>query len=146
MKLYELTYLMPIDLSEEIIKSTQERVSSFIIENQGTIYKIEEISKRRLGEGTKKNSAANVATLSFYLSPEKVESLKRNLKTAGNILNYIVLYKRPRKRIVTPRRMRPIEIQEETTKEAQKEVKTNEKPKKVEIKEIERKLEEILGE
>jgi ribosomal protein S6 len=142
MKLYELTYLMPIDLNEEMIKSTQEKVSSFIVENQGTIYKIEEILKRRLGEQAKKNNSANMSTLSFYLAPEKLENLKKNLKAETNILNHILIYKEPRKRMAAPRRMRqPIVIQEEI-----KEIKTSEKPKKVEIKEIEKKLEEILGE
>jgi ribosomal protein S6 len=145
MKLYELTYLMPIDLNEEAIRSTQEKVSSFIVENQGTIYKIEEVTKRRLGEETKKNSVANMATLSFYFPPEKLENLKKSLKADTNILNNIIIYKEPRKRMSAPRRMRPIAGIQEETKEA-KETKTSEKPKKVEIKEIEKKLEEILGE
>jgi ribosomal protein S6 len=142
MKLYELTYLMPIDLSEEVIKSTQEKVSSFIVENQGTIYKIEEITKRRLGEETKKNNVANMATLSFYFAPEKLENLKKNLKTDANVMNNIIIYKEPRKRMQAPRRMRPVTVIQEESKE----IKTSEKPKKVEIKEIEKKLEEILGE
>jgi ribosomal protein S6 len=145
MKLYELSYLMPIDSAEEAIKSTQEKVSNFIVENQGTIYKIDEVSKRRLGENIKGNSSANMATLSFYLAPEKLEDFKKNLKTGGNILKYIVLHKEPRKKEVAPRRMRPVAVATEATEETKK-TKTSEKPKKVEIKEIEKKLEEILGE
>jgi ribosomal protein S6 len=136
---------MPIDSTEETIKSTQEKVSNFIVENQGTIYKIDEVSKRRLGESVKGNSSANMATLSFYLAPEKIEDLKKNLK-GGSVLKYIVLYKEPRKE-VAPRRMRPVTASViETATEETKKTKTSEKPKKVEIKEIEKKLEEILGE
>jgi ribosomal protein S6 len=141
MKLYELTYLMPIDLPEEATKALQEKINSFISDAQGTIDRIEDLAKKRLGEPIKNQRAAQMATLNFYMSPEKLGDLDKKIKSEPQIIHYLILNKKPRK-AEAPRRIRRLApvTPEESIKT------TTEKPKKVEIKEIEKKLEEILGE
>jgi len=79
--------------------------------------------------------------LNFQLNPEKISALEKKLKSENQILRYLLLTKRPSRkvefiarRIVVPK----TEIIEKP--------KVSEEEKKVELKEIEKKLEEILNE
>lgn len=147
MKLYELTCLMPLDLQEDGVKSLQEKVNSFIIDEQGTLDRIEDIAKKRLGEPQKNQTAVQVATLSFYMNPEKLNELDKKLKSESQIIRYVILNKKHRK-TEAPRRIRRIApaISEKAEKTTEKPSLPAGRSKKVEIKEIEKKLEEILGE
>jgi ribosomal protein S6 len=142
MKLYELTYLTSLDLQEDAVKSLQENITSFILEHQGTLDRIEDVVKKRLGEPTKNQTAVQMATLSFYANPEKVEELEKKIKSEPKIIHYIFLNKKLRK-AEPPRRIRKPIVSADSKGEEQK---TADKSQKVEIKEIEKKLEEILGE
>ncbi len=143
MKLYELTYLLPLDLPETEVKSLQEKINSFIIEDQGTLDRIEDIVKKRLGEQKSNQTAAQMGTLNFYINPEKLQSLEKKLKNEGQIVRYMILHKKPRK-AEAARRIR--RVTEKPAQEGRGSLNEIERPKKVEIKEIEKKLEEILGE
>jgi ribosomal protein S6 len=148
MKLYELTYLIPIDLPEEATKALQEKINSFISDAQGTIDRIEDLTKKRLGEPIKKQTAAQMATLNFYMSPEKLGDLDRKIKSEPQIIHHLILNKKPRK-AEAPRRIRrltPVAPEESLKTATEGTSLSASKPKKVEIKEIEKKLEEILGE
>jgi ribosomal protein S6 len=143
MKLYELTYLMPLDLPENEVKSLQEKINSFIIDGGGTLDRIEDVTKRRLGEPQKKQTAAQMGILNFYIAPEKLADFEKRLKSEGQIFHHMILHKQPRK-AEAPRRIR--RVIEAAAEDEVKSTEKPEKPKKVEIKEIEKKLEEILGE
>jgi ribosomal protein S6 len=140
MKLYELSYLISSDSPDEEIKSLQERINNFIIENKGTLERVEDINKKRLAKPVKNQDVAYLANLIFYLDPEKINNLNQKLKSEGRVINFILLNKIPHKVIEMRRRPRIV------PESVQPALKTAEKPKKVEIKEIEKKLEEILGE
>jgi ribosomal protein S6 len=121
---------MPKTLSEEDVKATQEQVNNFVVESEGALNRIEDLSK---------NGSAYLATVNFYLKPEKIADLNAKLKSQVKITNFLLLNKKPRA-AEAPRRIRR---QIETAKEG---ARVLEKRKKVEIKEIEKKLEEILEE
>jgi ribosomal protein S6 len=130
MRLYELTYLIPSNLAEEEIKALQEKIVSRIQEIGGILNEISGTIKKSLAHSIKKNTSVFLATLSFQLPPEKLVFLHKNLKSESNILRYLILTRKlPEKVMAAPVR-KPKKI---------------EKPK-VELKEIEKKLEEILGE
>jgi small subunit ribosomal protein S6 len=143
MKLYELTYLMPIDLPEESTKALQERMNTFIADGQGTIDRIEDLTKKRLGEPHRGQNMAQMSSLNFYFAPEKLDELKKKIKSENQIIHYLILNKKPHK-AEAPRRIR--KMPPAVVSDQGETIKTAEKPKKVEIKEIEKKLEEILGE
>ena len=130
MRYYELTYLISPDLSEEELRDCQEKVTS-LIQEEGVLSKVGSSIRKTLAYPIKKKSAAFSATLSFQLEPEKVESLEKKLKSESKILRYLILAKKLPKMAVVP----------------VKKPKRIIKPKpKVELKEIEKKLEEILDE
>ena len=132
MKLYEFTYLIYPNLSREEINSLEDRINSFIKEGNGTIVKSSSVVKKTLAYPIKKIGEAFLANLIFNLEPEKVESLEKKIKSEKRIIRYLLLKKKVSKKVITPYRLR-VKTKIET------------KPK-VELEEIEKKLEEILGE
>ena len=138
MKLYELTYLISSDLSEEELKVCQEKIASLIEEEGGVLGEVNSITRKSLAYPIKKKSAAFSATLSFQSDPEKLESLEKKLKAESKILRYLILGK-PKTKPPTTFRKKMVGGKPPTPR---KKVVGG----KVELKEIEKKLEEILKE
>jgi small subunit ribosomal protein S6 len=129
MKTYEFTYLIKPDISKEDINSLQEIIKSFIKEEEGSIARINPPLKKNLAYPIKKNKEAFLADLTFDLKPDKLDSLEKKIKSEKRIIRYLLLKKKLLKKKLRVR----------ATRKPQ--------PKaKVELKEIEKKLEEILGE
>ncbi len=130
MKLYELTYLISPDLSETELKSFQEKIVSLIENKGGVLVSTNEPTKKKLAYPIKKKSEAYLSSLNFQLSPDKLIEIERELKTEENILRFLLITKKITKKTTEVLIKKPSKII---------------KPKKVELKEIEQKLEEILG-
>ena len=132
MKNYELTYLISTDASGEELKNLPEKIKSFIQEEEGAIKKTTEPSKTKLGYPIKEKEQGFLTVLNFSLNPEKIANLEKKLKAESQILRYMILNKDLPEKILRPKRTRP----ELKTKESEK----------VELKEIDKKIEEILKE
>ncbi len=135
MKLYQLTYLISPDISEEELKETCQKVETLIQENGGSLERVENPAKKRLGYLIKNKGSAFLSSLNFYLESQKLELVKQKLSSAENILRFMLVSKSSLKAPVKPRKIFPV-----TKKWIPK------KEKKVDLKEIEKKLGEILGE
>lgn len=135
MKKYELTYLASPELSENGIKTLQEKISSFIQKDEGFLNETSMAPQKRLAYPIKKRVTAYLVILNFQLDPKKLQEFEKKLRTETDILRHMVIVKPIFRKIETrPRRMPISRISEKTPK-----------PKsKVEIAEIEKKLEEIL--
>jgi len=137
MKNYELSYLINPELSEEEVKNLSQKITGYIQEEKGTVETLENPVRKRLGYPIKSKGTAYFISLSFYLKVENLASFQEKIKKEPEILRYILVNKKKFKPEAIRRQMR--------TKN--REGSETEKPKeKVELKEIEKKLEEILGE
>lgn len=118
MRYYELTLLISPENSEEELNSFQEKIISLIQEEKGILVG----TNRKKGKHT-------LLVLNFQLEPENIEALEKKIKLEGQIFRYLLVVKKPpRVDGIIRRRFLPA------------------KPKqKVEIGEIDKKLEEILG-
>ena len=134
MHFYELAYLISPELPEEELKSLQEKINSLIQKGAGVLNEIKLPIKKKLAYPIKKQREAFLINFNFYLEPEKLGSLEKELKSEKKILRYLILAK-PKSKIAKVRK-RPTKIIP----------KIPVKEKKVELKEIEKKLEEILKE
>lgn len=151
MKYYELSYLISSDLSEEEIKLFQEKIYSAIKEEGGILADSKNPVKRKLGYPIKNRGVAYLAGLNFNLAPEKLGSLKEKLSSENQILRYLISTK---KLPSVPKILARPSVSELSKIGRRGEVLRGKpspkkilKPKeKVELKEIEKKLEEILGE
>lgn len=140
MKNYELTFLISPDLSDERSAQSRDKIISLIKEEEGVLLEANILLKRNLAYPIQGKSEAYLASILFQLSPEKLSGLEKRLKEEKEIMRYIILAERKRKAVSLVRRRKPIGI----TSLPAGETKTQEK--KVELKEIEKKLEEILDE
>ena len=134
MHFYELAYLISPELPEEELKSLQEKINSLIQKGAGVLNEIKLPIKKKLAYPIKKQREAFLINFNFYLEPEKLGSLEKELKSEKKILRYLILA-RPKSKIAKVRK-RPAKVIP----------KIPAKEKKVELKEIEKKLEEILRE
>lgn len=139
MKNYELTYLISPELSEEEVKVFHKKITSLIQEEGGILDEENSPLKKKLAYPIKKQFQAYLATLNFQLNPGSVVILEKKLKSENQILRYLILTKE--KLNIIPR----ITKIPATLKKSGEAV-FEKKEKKVELKEIEKKLEEILNE
>jgi len=129
MKHYELTYLITPELPEEETRAFQEKIIASLQEEGGILTETGIISKKRLAYPIQKKIQAYLAVLTFQLNAEKMVNLEKKLKAESQILRYIIITKVPRKeKVLRIKKALPPP-----------------KEKKVELKEIEKKLEEILS-
>ncbi len=155
MKYYELTYLISSEIKEEIIKELTEEINSFIQKEKGIITKSKSPFPETLAYPIKKQKTAFWVSSEFYLNPEKIEELRKKLKKKTEVLRFMLVSKKmpnkpafakdsagKKEKVATEPTALSSEAQEERRRTDEKE-----KPeKKVELKEIEKKLEEILNE
>ena len=144
MQYYELTYLISPELSEEESQKFSENLLLLVQEEGGTLRSEGMRIKKRLAYSIKKNDWAYLATLSFYLDKEKVKSVEDKIKSLGQILRYLFLVKKPvvQKELIRKQVKKPAPAEDQTgAEQASSAEKTKEK---VELQEIDKKLEEIL--
>jgi len=127
MKYYELTYLAKSQLSDSEIANIHQKLSSSIQEKEGVLDSDISPVKIILSYLIKKENQAYLATINFYLKPEKIKDLEKEVKVNIDILRFIIFNKKKAKAVEIKKR-RPVEKSE----------------KKVELKDIDEKLEEIL--
>lgn len=142
MKIYEITLLISPELSDDELKSLQERISSLIQAQEGKLIDKNSLVKKDLAYPINKKVEAFLMTLSFYLAQEKLAFLEKELRQEPKILRYIILKKREREFA----KIGPKRIELGIRKFFRREIPTEKLKQKVELKEIEKKLDEILGE
>jgi len=127
-RFYELTYIASPILEEKELKALKEKIKNFISEQGGKIENELAPVKVKLAYPINKFEEGFLITLEFDYSPEKIEELEQKIKGESGVLRHLIINKR--KRLV--------KIPKETQKPK--------KPKKVELKELDKKLKEILEE
>lgn len=130
MKLYELTYLISPDLSEEETKQSQDKISSLIQTEGGQVSEVNLPVKKGLSSAKKDRSEVYLISLNFQLNPEKITLLEKELKAEPKIIRYLILTKKLQRAVIPPSKVPS---------------RSKRKPK-VELKEIDEKLKEIIGE
>ncbi len=155
MEKYELTYLMNPDLDNEHIDSLEETVKNHIQTENGSLNNIpKKPIKKVLGYLIKNNKTAMLSIVNFSLLSNKIEKLKNKLSSEKEILRFILTTKKssPKLKKIKPLKKKIVffnaknKIVPTLRKYPDSKIKPQtEKEKKVELKEIDKKLEEILG-
>lgn len=146
MKNYELAVLISPDITKEQLNEIQEKIISLVQKEEGIFLSVPLLSpvKKILGYSIKKQNSAHFIVFNFYIDAGKIENLKKGLKEETQILRHLLTFKKTTKKIPKLRRIKPFfspTALPTLIPEPDKAMKT----KKVELKEIEKKLEEILG-
>jgi ribosomal protein S6 len=151
MKTYELTYIVSPEITSEEAEAKAKEVESAIKNREGVILKQSNPIAKTLSYPIKKRASGFFGVLEFQLEPEKLIEIKEILEKDGKIVRHMVIIKLPQKPR-KERRSKPapafeiekkVEMEPVITKE-EKQVKVQKE--KVELKDIEQKLDELLGE
>jgi len=142
MKNYKLILLLSPDLSEEEAKTQLEKTVSLVKNNEEVAVETRSRNKIRLGHSINKKREAYYCALLFSSEPEKLAPLKDKLKAETAILRWGLFTNNPIKEMPAFRQR----IFREAPIEAPVISESSKLEKKVELKEIEEKLEKILSE
>ena len=128
---HELSYIISSQISEEASQEISRKINDFIQEKQGIVSESQLPKKIALGYPIRKEVFAWLQTTYFSFDSLNLSDLEKNLKEENNILRYLVLKTKPMRirSVRAPRK--PLETE-------------NLKPQKVDLGEIEKKLDEIL--
>ena len=142
MKTYELTYIISSALGSTESDNLRKDLEDFITSQGGTVVKSEKTLAQPLSYPIKKQSSGFFAIVTFQVAEEKIKEIKEKLEKDTNVLRHLFLVKKPAK-----------EMKERRTRKAKPAtptMETTEKPKKdegkVELEEINKKLDEMLSE
>ncbi len=152
MRSYEMTYLVFPELSEDELRSFSEKINSFIAQEAGILEQETKPIKQRLGYPIKGKTEAFLITINFKLGPENLEKIEKKIQAENKLIRYIISAKQPLEKTLAkkpkPRRI-PKSLMQAEEKGKEETPKTEKKAsglKKVELKEIDKKIEEILKE
>ena len=133
MKKYELTYLVSPELSESGLQEIQGEVESFITDNKGEVLSLKiDPTKRDLGSEIKGKKNARMTALIFTLEPVHIAGLKKIVKEKSELLRHL---------LVNKPKIKPDKKRGEKKSNIERKM-----PDKVELKEIDKKIEELLSE
>lgn len=154
MKTYELTYIISPEITSEEAENKAKEFEALIQSKEGVILRQDKPIAKTLSYLIKKQRSGFVGILEFQLEPEKLKEIDENMAKNEKIIRHMIVIKNPAK-AQKPRRTKKAPsffgIEFLFKKDAEQPLPTQEKAeaekieKKVELKDIEEKLEEILG-
>ena len=159
MKTYELTYIISPDITPEKAAAQAKEIESIIQSKEGNILKQSNPIAKTLSYPIKKRASGFFGVLEFQLEPEKLIELKEIIAKDGRIVRHMIIIKEAaelKRKMRTKTKSAPVfEVGQKTKVESIKEEKPSpaklsnehsEVKEKVELKDIEHELDEILGE
>lgn len=156
MKTYELTYIISPDITSEEAEAKGKEIESLILSKEGTILKQSNPIAKTLSYPIKNNASGFFGFLEFQLEPEQLLELKKIIEKDEKITRNMVTIKEAtmmKKERRTRKKITPIfeienkpDIEKEIKNEKISHIKSSTEKEKVELKDIEQKLEELLGE
>jgi ribosomal protein S6 len=157
MKVYELTYIISPEITSEEATAKAGEIETAIHSREGTILKQSNPVAKTLAFPVAGRASGFFGVLEFQLEPEKLVEIKELISKDKKIVRNMVIVKEP-VRIRKERRSKRIlaetpavleqKIEIESAKEKEEKpasVKSTIEKEKVELKDIEQQLDEILG-
>ena len=146
-KAYELGYLLRGDLEEEKTQETSEEIRRMIEEEKGIVTYESKLQKQILSYPVKKRGTAFLGQLKFILPAEKIQSLEKSLKKMDLLRFLLNRIKQPQesgKKLPKRRAIRHPSL-ERIKKGIPSADEGTQIKEPLQVEEIDKKLEEILG-
>ena len=153
MKKYELTYIISPEITNEESMALAKEIESFVQSKEGVILNQINPVAKTLAYPIKKHASGFMCVLEFQSEPELLAELEDKINKNTKIVRHIIAVKKPLKARKERRAKQPVApsfVKEE--KIENKELQDSDSHKasiekeKIELKDIEQKLEELLGE
>lgn len=151
MKYYEVTCLVNPDIGESEVKNVSQKLGEYISSSKGEIlHRTENLSRIKLARPIKNKDWAFLVSLNFNLEPSELEEINQKIKKEENILRHIIVtdpYKGNREQKIISRTSAFRRTSARTLSEKDQIIERRQKdaPQKAELKELDQKIEEMLG-
>lgn len=155
MNTYELTYIISPEITGEEAENKAKEFEGLIQSKEGVILRQDKPIAKTLSYPIKKQGSGFIGVLEFQLEPEKLKEINENMAKNEKIIRHMIVIKNPAK-AQKPRRTKkaasifgiefPMKKEMEQPIPASEKTEPEKTEKKIELKDIEQKLEEILGE
>lgn len=129
MRYYQLFFITAI-ISEQEKESLLEKIDKIIQKNNGTLEEMGVMKKTVFGYEIEKQKRGCLGSCKFYFSSDKIENFKKDLKKIEEIIRFIIIKERKYSHF--------------SFKEFNSALQQISKKERVDISEIDKKLEEIL--
>lgn len=149
MKTYQLTYIISPQITSQEAELSAKELESFVQANEGVILNSENPSAKALAYPIKKHASGFVGSMEFQMEEDRIKEVEEKLHKDGKMVRHMLTIKRiskPKKEReprIKPVAETPAPAPTESLSEA-KPAETKEK-EKVELKDIDQQIDEILG-
>ncbi len=150
MRIYELNCLVSAKTTESDLKELTDSLSQLISKNEGKVEKTTEPVKKFLSFRLKKETEVSFLSIIFSISPENLIKLEKEIKGQEKISRYNIIKRKrvePEKEYFPRRNRKPIAEKKEKDSSDISDKKSGQeetKPKKVDLKKIDEKIDEML--
>lgn len=145
MKTYELTYIISPEISSEEAEAKAKEIEATVQKMDGVILHQSNPVAKTLAYPISKSASGFLAIVEFQLEPEKLNELATSISKDGKIVRHMIIIKEAGKTLKKKRERTAPQFtkgpQEPKAAPAEKIV-----ADKIELKDIEQQLDEILGE
>jgi len=153
MKKYELTYIVSPEITNEESMALAKEIESFVQSKEGVILNQINPVAKTLAYPIKKHASGFMCVLEFQSEPELLTELEDKINKNTKIVRHILAVKKPlkvrkerrTKQPIAPSLMKEEKIENKELQDLDSHKASIEK-EKIELKDIEQKLEELLGE
>jgi small subunit ribosomal protein S6 len=89
---YELTFIVRVDPSEEVINNTVTQVQGWVeADDLGQVTKIDRWGRRKLAYEIDKQRDGYYVLMNADIDPKNLSELERNMKLSPNVLRYLLI-------------------------------------------------------
>lgn len=149
MKTYELTYIISPEITSEEAEAKGKEIELLIQGKEGIILKQSNPVAKTFSYPIEKRASGFFGVIEFKSEPEKLVELKEIISKDGKIVRHIIIIKEADKmkkeRRVKAKPASTFEIEKKSEEVAKEEKPASTQKEKVELKDIEQELDEILG-
>ncbi len=97
-RIYELTFIVRVDPSEEVMNQTVEQVKTWVEEDGSSkVTNIDRWGRRKLAYLINKQREGYYVLMHFDGTPQILPELERNLKLSDKVLRYLII--RPEEKV-----------------------------------------------
>lgn len=155
-KLYELSFIIIPDIKEDEVAAHADKIKSLITGNKGEVGKEQAPQKRKLAYPIKHQRQGYFGYFHFYSNPAAVPSVHKQLLLDETLLRHLIIAVDKKQVAQMQKPTHAVLVQEKTQKTMSKEeidkaifkkgdAVSHTEDKKVEIEELDKKLEEIFN-
>jgi small subunit ribosomal protein S6 len=146
MKSYQLTYIIASEVPQDTIEMAKKDIETYIQENQGVIVSSDKTTPQMLAYPINKRSSGHFITMEFQVAEANIKALDDKIKKEKNVLRHTIVVKQVHKQKKPPRTRKPMDGMSTPKLGGLNAPKTASETHKVELQDIDKKLNEILGE